>query len=247
MKFTTYKYYYLLPLMISALLLSSCKKDDKGADAEYWSQLAHNKYQEIVDLTSNVPCDKQDDLSLESIYECNTQYFMVTSENKAHYDRLKAEYLDFQNKHIDALIKSGVIVDYCNMMLGNYWVQPKPIRTECGNDGKLKLITSVNIDIEEAKSLCASLLQEINTYRNALSCTDEKDWYATPLAMDKHNDFDYVPISRKNDIKDIKNTIAHYNFLRLRINHETEVETLTERKYPEGMACVNGKPTVIYK
>lgn len=146
-------------------------------------------------------------------------------------------------KQSDAMAKEGAIIDPCYESI---WIARQPIRLEC-KAGKVQLITSSNISIEEAKPLAAQIYEEIMAAVNAQTCINGSDWIATPLLKDKVMDVQFIPYLRMPGDLALKKKISIYNRLKVRIiEAQGPVDHVRTELKVDRVDCVNGKPVVKY-
>lgn len=231
----------LLTIVLAVMLLSSgCKKDERTVNE--LGKMAEAKFIEIKTLTSDISCSQRDNVSIQEISTgCSTSYYTVKSSDLTKFENLKKEYFDLLGKQAAAMAKQGVNTDPCYDAI---WIIEQPIRLECSDD-KVKLITSANIGIEEAKTLAAKTYEEIMTIANAQTCTDGSAWMATALIKDKVMEVDYIPYLRTQDYSTLKKKVSLYNVLKYRIILAKGAVDYTPGKVKvEKIDCVNGKPVV---
>jgi hypothetical protein len=221
------------------LLFVSCKKYELTVTE--LGNLAEAKLTEIKALSSDIPCSEQANVSIAEISTgCSTSLYPVKSSDLARFNLLKKEYFDLLGKQADAMVKQGIIIDPCFEFI---WVTEQPIRVEC-KAGKVGLITSGNISIEEAKPLAMQTYEEIMTAVNAQTCS-AGTWEATPLVKDKIMDVQYIPYLRTQDHSALKKKIALYNGLKLRIiQAEGPADFVPATLKVDKVECVDGKPVV---
>lgn len=241
---------YLIPglkpltiLLAFTLLFLSCKK--KEPTATEWGELATAKMNEIKELTANIPCNQQTEVSVQEMPAgCSATYYLVKASNQAQFDKLKKEYFALLNKQSAAMSREGYILDPCHETI---WIAEQPIRLEC-KAGKVELITSKNISIEEAKPLAAQTYEEIMTAVNAQTCTNGSEWAPTPLIKDKIMDVQIIPYLRTQDYSAFKKKIALYNQLKFRIiEAQGPVGYVRPELRIDRIDCVNGKPVIHHK
>jgi hypothetical protein len=223
--------------------LSSCKKDERTA-AE-WGELASAKRNEIQALTSNIPCNQKGNVTIQEMSNgCSIQYFAIQASDLAKYEKLKKEYLEFTNKQYAAWNREGLIVDPCYESI---WASEQPIRLDCNAD-KVQLITSENVDIDEAKALIGGTEELIADFVNAQNCTNTTSWAYTALINYKTMKVEFIPYSRTVDYSALKEKISLYNRLNFRVieaagtgpnfQHERQVDKIE---------CIDGKPVIKFK
>lgn len=225
-----------------ALLFLSCKKEELTVTE--LGNMAEAKLMELKALSADIPCSEQANVSMAELSTgCSASWYPVRSSDLTRFDNLKKEYFDLLGKQADAMAKQGVITDPCYEFI---WMADQPIRLEC-KDGKVELITSGNISIEEAKPLAVQTYEEIMTAVNAMTCASGSDWAATPLIKDKIMDVQYIPYLRTQDHAAFKKKIALYNRLKLRIiEAQGPVEPVRTELKVDRVDCVNGKPVIKY-
>lgn len=230
-------------LLAVTLLFLGCKK--KELTATEWGELATAKMNEIKDLTANIPCNQQTEVSVQEMPAgCSVTYYPVKASNQAQFDKLKKEYFALLNKQSAAMSREGYILDPCHESI---WMAEQPIRLEC-KAGKVEVITSKNISIEEAKPLAAQTYEEIMAAVNAQTCTNGLDWVPTFLIKDKIMDVQVIPYPRTQGDSALKKKISLYNRLKIRIiEAQGPVVYVRPELKMDRIDCVNGKPVIHYK
>ncbi|SMC86837.1 hypothetical protein [Pedobacter africanus] len=231
-------------LAVAVLFVVSCKKKE-GPTVTELGNMAEAKLNEIKTLSAGIPCAQLNDVAVKEISEgCSAAYYLVKSSDLTRFEQLKKEYFDLLRRQTDAMVKQGIIIDPC---FESYWIAEQPIKTIC-NSFDLKLITSQNISIEEAKPLADQTYQEIKTIIDAQTCTGEADWTYTVLIKDRIGNVEYVPYLRSRDYSVLKKKISLYNRLRARIiTEQAPADYVPNKSQVEKIECVNGKPVVKLK
>lgn len=224
-------------------LLSACKKDERTVSE--WEQLAETKLREIEMLSENLPCEQQKNISIQEFSNgCSSKYYAILNSDLNIYNKKKQEYFDLLGKQTDAMIAEGYIIEPC---WDQFWSGEQPIRLECVS-GKVQLITSQNLSIEEAKPLAEETYKKIMDHVSAQNCTDASYWDYTALVKDKDKaiNLEYIPFSRKDDIKEFRKMASLYNSLQLSmLNREGQVSYNPNIKRVKSIECVNGRPAIV--
>jgi len=224
------------------LLISACKKDERTA--EEWGKLAEAKLKEIRKLGEAIPCDKQSNVSIQDVpMGCDAQYFPVLSSDIDKFNRLKSEYQKYSDAQAEAWAKEGWVVDTAPCWMVS-WMTEQPLRLEC-KDSKVKLITTEDISIAEAKILAEITHKEVTDYLNTQTCTSAASWVYTALIKDKTMGIQFIPYSVNVDSKDFKQKVSLYNRLMMRvIDAEGSRDLTSDVPRVQGVDCVNGKPVL---
>jgi len=232
----------LTSLFCVILLFSGCKKDERTA--EEWGQLAEAKLKEMRKLGEDIPCAKQSNVSIQDVpMGCATQYFPVLSSDIDNFNRLKSEYQKYSDAQAEAWAREGWVTDTAPCWMVS-WMTEQPLRLEC-KDSKVKLITTEDISIAEAKSLAEITYKEVTDYLNMQTCTSAASWIFTALIKDKTMGIQFIPYSAKGDSKIFRQKVALYNRLMMRvIDAEGSRELTSDIPRVQGVDCVNGKPTM---
>ncbi|TKC59107.1 hypothetical protein FBD94_16355 [Pedobacter hiemivivus] len=222
------------------LLFLGCKKDE--TTVTQWGNMAEAKLTEIKTLASDIPCSQKDNVSIQEISTgCSTSYYSVKSSDVTKFENLRKDYFYLLGKQTDAMVKMGIIIDPCYEYI---WTTEQSIRLECNGD-KVRLITSANISIEEAKPLAIKTYEEIMTIVNAQTCTNESSWMPTALLKDKIMELEYIPYLRTQDYTILKKKVSLYNGLKHRIiQAQGPADYVPVTIKVEKIECVNGKPVV---
>lgn len=230
---------FLLVLAVT-LLFSGCKKDELTVTE--LGNMAAAKLKEIEVLSTDIPCSQQTEVSVQEISTgCSIKYYPVKAADQAKFSRLKKEYFDLLGKQADAMVKQGVIIDPCYESI---WISEQPIRLEC-KTGKVELITSGNVGIEEAKTLATQCYDEIRIAVNAQTCTSGSEWLPTALIKDKMMEVEFIPYLRTQDFAAFKKKVSLYNRLKARvIEAQGPVDFVRNELKVERIDCINGKPVV---
>ncbi|WP_407430134.1 hypothetical protein [Arcticibacter sp.] len=232
----------LTSLFCLVLLFSACKKDERTADE--WGQLAEAKLKEIKKLGEAIPCDKQANVTLQDVpMGCDAQYFPVLSSDIEEFNRLKSDYQKYSAAQAEAWAKEGRVADTAPCWMVS-WMTEQPLRLEC-KDSKVKLITTEDISIAEAKSLAEITHKQVTDYLNMQKCTSSANWAYTALIKDKTMGIQFIPYSVSSDSKEFKQKVSLYNRLMLRIiDAEGSRDLTSDVPRVEGVDCVNGKPVL---
>jgi len=224
------------------MVFSACKKDERTA--EEWGGLAEAKLKEMRKLGEGIPCDKQSNVSIQDVpMGCNAQYFPVLSSDIDKFNRLKSEYQKYSDAQAQAWAKEGWVVDTAPCWMGS-WMSEQPLRLECKNN-RVKLITTEDINIEEAKSLAEITYKQVTDYLNMQTCTSAASWVYTALIKDKTMGIEFIPYSVNDDSKEFKQKVSLYNRLMMRIiDAEGSRELTSDVPRVKGVDCVNGKPVL---
>lgn len=230
----------LTMLMVVIFCTTGCKKDEISVTE--LGNMAEAKISEIKTLAADIPCSQLDNVTIQEIATgCSTSYYTVKSSDQTKFNNLKKEYFDLLNQQVNAMVKQGIIIDPCYESI---WIIEQPIRLECKAD-KVQLLTSANINIEEAKALAAKTYEEIMTIVNAQTCNNNPGWAATALIKDKVMELEYVPYLSTQDHSVLKRKISLYNVLKYRIlKSEGSLDYVPGKVKVEKIECVNGKPVV---
>lgn len=228
-------------LLCLIMVLSACKKDERTV--EEWGQLAKAKLKEIEMLSNNLPCQQKENISIQEFSSnCSSKHYAILTSDIKAFNKKKQEYFDLVGKQIDALIKEGYIIEPC---LDNFWSGEQPIRLECVNN-KVQLITSQNLSIEEARPMAEETYKKIMDLVNAQTCTDGSYWTYTALVKDKTMSLQYIPYSRKDDIKELKKMASLHNSLKLNIlKSEGPITYDPNMRWVKNIECSNGRPTIV--
>lgn len=223
-----------------ALLFSGCKKDELTVTE--LGNMAEAKLKEIQVLSADIPCSQQNEVSVQELSTgCAVTYYLVKAADQVQFNKLKKDYFDLLGKQADAMAKQGVIIDPC---FESIWIGEQPIRLDC-KEGKVELITSGNISIEEAKTLAAQSYQEIIATVNAQTCTTGSEWMPTALIKDKLMEVEFIPYLRTQDYSAFKKKISLYNGLKARIiEAQGPVDVVRNELKVERIDCINGKPVI---
>jgi len=244
MKFLTKTLAQFICLSFALILLfSSCKKEE--ITAAQWGERAVAKRNEIMALSTNIPCSQKAQVTVQTIQgNCSVQFFTILSADLQKYERLKKEYLDMIDKQYAAWYKEGLIVEPC---FESIWATDQPIRVDC-KDNKVYLITAENLPVEEAKSLIITTKNQIDNLTAAISCTSDANWSFTRLINHQTMSFEYIPFSRTADFKELQAKVSLYNRLNLNvIKAENKGNNLANIKTVEKIECANGKPMIKFK
>lgn len=227
-------------LLAVTFLFSSCKKDERTVNE--WGKLAEAKLNEIKELSTNIPCSEQANVSVQEISTgCSINFYAVRSSHEAEFAKLKKEYFDFLGKQTDAMIKEGYVIDPC---FESIWISDQPIRLECKAD-KVELITAGNVGLGEAKTLAATTYSEIMAIVNAQTCTNSSSWAPIGLLKDKVLELEYIPYLITQDHVAFKKKVSLYNRLKVRISEEEKpADVVRNDTKVERIDCVNGKPVI---
>lgn len=225
------------------LILSACKKDERSVSE--WGQLAQAKLRQIEILSSDLPCQQQANVTIQDLSNgCSSKLYPILNSDLKTFENLKAEYFDLVGKQTDAMIKEGVIIDPCVDML---WNQEQPIRLECNNN-KIQLITSYNISVDEAGPLAEDAYKQLMRHVDSEVCADNSGWDYTALVRDSPLRIQYIPFSRKGDVKELQKIASLYNGLKLRIINNSGEQPIydSQPKRVKSVECVNGKPSILF-
>lgn len=227
-------------VLVVALSFLSCKKEELTVTE--LGKMAEARLTEIKALSSHIPCSQQGSVTIEEISTgCSTAYYPVKPSDLARFASLKKDYFDLLAKQADAMVKQGIIIDPCYEFI---WMADQPIRLECKAD-TVHLITSGNINIEEAKVLAPQTYEEIMSAVNAQTCTNGSNWMPTALIKDRIMDLQFIPYLRTQDYSAFKKKVALYNRLKFRIlEAQGPVDYVRSEVKVEGINCVNGKPVI---
>lgn len=223
-----------------ALFCLGCKKKERSSTE--WGELATAKMNEITVLTANIPCGQLTDISIQEMASgCSATYYPVKVSDQAKFEQLRKEYFDLLDEQTKAMTREGYIVDPCFESL---WIAEQPIRLEC-NTGKVKVITSANMSIDEAKPLAAKTYLEIMAIVNAQTCTNASSWMPAPLIKDRLMDVEYITYLRTQDYTVLKKKVALYNRLKARIiQADGPAAAVEPQTKVERIDCINGKPVI---
>ncbi|ACU04611.1 hypothetical protein [Pedobacter heparinus] len=230
-------------LLAVAFLMNGCKKKERSPTD--WEELLSAKKNELVNLTANIPCSELEHVQIKDIStDCSVTYYLVVASKLAQFEKLKTAYLDLLSAYNKSLYRAGYIVEPC---FESIWMAEQPIRTEC-KDGKVQLITSNNINIEEAIPLAAKSYEEIMTMVNAQTCTGGAEWWPTPIVKDEVMELDFILYLHSKDYSVLKKKVSLYNKLKYRIFEAQGTGGILRSKLKfDRTDCVNGKPVIVYK
>lgn len=230
----------LLPLFIP-LIFIACQKE-RYSSAE-WRELAQGKWNEIQVLTSSIPCNQENETSIEEIkLDCYTSFLPVTPAIAAEFGRLRDEYLSLRAKEREAAIKEGVIIEPCDYL----WITPDPIRLGCA-DNRIQVYTVENIPLDEGEALAAELYTEIMHYTDTVRCVDAVNWHYTGLINYASEARELIPVHYGAASVDLVPILSSYQVLSLRILEAKGFTELAQpSQLPSGIACENGKPVFQY-
>lgn len=227
--------------MALCFIFFSCDKEDKTS--EEWSRLATEKRQEIDNLIAGKSCHDISEWSIFTYgdpYSCAPTHFPMHPSIKDEFDKLWADYRYFYGKHLDAMIKEGVIIDPC---WDDIWFQKAPLRLEC-NENKASLVYISDLEVEESKEQVAEIYPRIEAYLSTLTCESNEGWTYTIL-LDKDCGYSYIPIRQTNERPAIRTDIELYNTHRANIINK-EKPDCSGHTYEvfDGIVCEAGKPVV---
>lgn len=235
-------------LTISCLLLfvlvAGCKKDEKSAAD--WGELASAKRNEMLQLSANISCSEQANVSVQEISNgCSAQYYAIRKADLAKYEQLRKEYLDYTDKQYAAWYSEGLMVEPC---YDREWMAEQPIRLEC-KDNKVVLITSLNVDLAEAPALINTANEFITNYLNAQTCTGTSSWAYAPFINYEAREVQFIPYLRTSaNVAELAKKVSLYNRLNIRLaEKEGKTEEMKRNKLAERVDCVDGKPVVVYR
>jgi len=172
------------------ILFFSCEKDNRTS-AE-WGELASAKRSEIRALGANILCSQKDRVTVQPLtHGCSTEYFTVHASDLSKYEKLKKEYLHFVDEQYASLHREGLIVEPCSETI---WVAEQPIRIDCKGD-KVHLITSENLELDEAGALADASYGEIMSLVNSQTCTGADSFAYTALINYKSMKVEYITLS----------------------------------------------------
>jgi len=222
-------------------LLSACKKDERTVSE--WGQLAEAKLRQIERLSSDLPCQQQANVVIKDLSNgCSSKLYPILNSDLETFEKLKEEYINLVGKQTDAMIKEGIIIDPCQDL---FWSHEQPIRLDCNND-KIQLITSYNVSVSEAAPLAENTYNQLMRYVESQVCTDNSGWDYTAIVTDSPSRIQYIPFSRKGDVRELQKIASLYNVLKLRIINNSGEQPVynSQPKGVKSVECVNGKPTI---
>lgn len=225
------------------LLFLSCKKQQLTSTE--LGNMAEAKLTEIKTLAADIPCNQLSNVTIQDLStSCSASFYPIKSSDLSKFNSLKKEYFDLLNQQTSAMVKEGYVIDPC---FETIWVRDQPIRLECNAD-KVQLITTMNINIEEAKPLAVKTYEEVMVIVKAQTCTNETAWVPTVLIKDKIMEFEYIPYSRTQDYSELKKKVSLYNRLKYRILlAQNPADYVVPTVKVDKVECVNGKPVIKFK
>lgn len=243
MNYTFRSALFVLPVFLFILLLSSgCKKEHKSVTE--WETLAKASLEKINDLSSNIPCAQSDEVEIKTIQMgCTPRYFTVTSDIEAEFNSLVEDYQYYSGKVMEARVDEGIVIEPCpdGILLNHQF-----LKLGCA-DGKVLMITTENLPLEEAQEYIDNAYAKIQTYRDTLSCRSPEALAYTGLLKKETSDFefDYLIYARGDATDEIGEMIMQYNALRLRqIEAGEDPQYVNNEQDIEGIDCIDGKPSL---
>jgi len=229
-------------------VFSACKKEK--LTTEEWMLLANDQLKEMEQLTADIPCEQQSDVTIEEFgdaFSCHLWYFPVAPSIKTRFVDFRDRFLQYRSNYVNAIQEKGGIVEICFDQDMSFWTDTQPVRVDCVG-GNVKLITTENIDLEEAESLVVELYEQIKHYKDTVTCTGDEHWYHTAVIGDGYDDFEDIPYTPMHDYATLKKVLSTYNSLKFRILKEKgDVGYVNIGNRIPKVECVDGKPVIRYE
>ncbi len=221
----------ILFLFLTGMLLS-CSKEEKSFS--YWSELASNKYEEIIKLSQSVACQNIDEFEIKPFAY---SYILLHPSIQKEFNKLIKEYERFQLKASQAAGPGQV---YNTLM-----PEPNPPLAKRCIDGKPSLIYPKDLSLDEAKAELESRSLILQDFYKDVPCTKAEDWFIARIRTGCCQEG--IAVHKTIKTGEFLNHLHIYNRLMERKMTLEKVNCMGTQDCPQSslpVQCINGKPVI---